>query len=380
MNILGEASEKLRDFVEVDDEYETSQDDPGRDAQHRSMCQSRDKPPVEKGSSEDGYRTLELNGVLGKGCFGTVFACTYKRNRDKYCVKRVTFDPAYYNREIDIMETFQMWPHRNLIEMVDYFVRGGSSPHTRTRTSTSTSTSNEPRESVAVTEYYILMPRLSMSLRQYITLEREERERDGHKTRALYDSMNEICLGVLRGLHHMHSMGVMHRDIKPENVLYDAERRRAVVCDFGSSKRFGPGHGPHTSYVCTRWYRAPELLLSSGSYDGAIDTWAAGCVFVELIAHQVAFCETEVISQLCCIFKLLGIPKASELKEMNADLEDAVIEKTLGAKRYRSVNRRRSLLRLMFPHHPAPEVQAYIFGALQYSPSARVEFLDRTVR
>lgn len=35
-----------------------------------------------------------------------------------------------------------------------------------------------------------------------------------------------------------------------------------------------------TEYVVTRWYRAPELLLSCDTYDAGIDVWSGRPGFV----------------------------------------------------------------------------------------------------
>lgn len=41
--------------------------------------------------------------------------------------------------------------------------------------------------------------------------------------------------------------------------------------------------------VVTIWYRAPELLLGSKHYTAAIDLWAVGCIFAELLALRPIF-------------------------------------------------------------------------------------------
>ena len=41
-----------------------------------------------------------------------------------------------------------------------------------------------------------------------------------------------------------------------------------------------------TEYVATRWYRAPELMLSIKDYTSSVDMWSAGCIFAELIGRK----------------------------------------------------------------------------------------------
>lgn len=41
---------------------------------------------------------------------------------------------------------------------------------------------------------------------------------------------------IVRGVHHMHNIGVIHRDLKPENVLmgYDEDKKVMLkIIDFG---------------------------------------------------------------------------------------------------------------------------------------------------
>lgn len=44
-----------------------------------------------------------------------------------------------------------------------------------------------------------------------------------------------------------------------------------------------------TEYVVTRWYRAPELLLSCDHYTAAIDVWSVGCILAELLGRRPLF-------------------------------------------------------------------------------------------
>lgn len=82
--------------------------------------------------------------------------------------------------------------------------------------------------------------------------------------------------------------GVLHRDLKPSNVL--AVQGCWKLGDFGQSRpEPQPGApGRMSADVCTRWYRAPELLYGSRSYGAAVDMWAAGCIFAELLGMLAA--------------------------------------------------------------------------------------------
>jgi glycogen synthase kinase 3 beta len=80
---------------------------------------------------------------------------------------------------------------------------------------------------------------------------------------------------MLRGIAYVHRQGICHRDIKPHNVLADPTSGRVVICDFGSAKKLSPDE-PSVAYICSRYYRAPELIFGCTNYSNAIDVWSIG--------------------------------------------------------------------------------------------------------
>lgn len=68
-----------------------------------------------------------------------------------------------------------------------------------------------------------------------------------------------------------------------------------------------------TEYVQTRWYRAPEVMLSSQQYGESVDIWSVGCIMGELINRKVLFKGTNYLTQLKLYCELLGAPKGEDL-------------------------------------------------------------------
>lgn len=115
---------------------------------------------------------------------------------------------------------------------------------------------------------------------------------------------------LVRSLHHMHRKGIFHRDIKPENILIEntSEMGRGLkLADFGSCRGIYSKQ-PYTEYISTRWYRAPECLLTDGYYGPEMDLWGAGCVFFEITSLYPLFPGTNELDQINRIHKVLGTP------------------------------------------------------------------------
>ncbi|CAI7885046.1 unnamed protein product, partial [Closterium sp. NIES-53] len=74
---------------------------------------------------------------------------------------------------------------------------------------------------------------------------------------------------------------------------------------------------PNISYICSRYYRAPELIFGATEYTTAIDIWSAGCVMAELLLGQPLFPGESGVDQLVEIIKVLGTPTREEIKCMN---------------------------------------------------------------
>ena len=110
---------------------------------------------------------------------------------------------------------------------------------------------------------------------------------------------------LLKGLEHMHKRGIFHRDIKPENILVDHNcdfDKGLKLADFGSCRGIYSKQ-PYTEYISTRWYRAPECLLTDGYYGPEMDLWGVGCVFFEITSLYPLFPGTNELDQM--IYKII---------------------------------------------------------------------------
>lgn len=134
---------------------------------------------------------------------------------------------------------------------------------------------------------------------------------------------------LLRGLKYIHSANVLHRDLKPSNLLVN-ENCELKIGDFGMARGLGadPRHAKAflTEYVATRWYRAPELLLSLHRYTRAIDMWSVGCIFAEMLGRRQLFPGRNYVHQLQLIMAVLGTPPATVMAAIGAERVRAYVQ------------------------------------------------------
>eukprot|EP00250_Pteridium_aquilinum_P007062 c16857_g1_i1 orf=2-847(+) len=225
--------------------------------------------------------------VVGTGSFGVVFQGKCLETGEIVAIKKVLQDKRYKNRELQIM---RLLDHPNIVSLKHCFYSSTEKDEVFL---------NLVLEYVPETVYRIAKHYNRMSQRMPLLFVK------------LYTY--QIC----RALAYIHgAVGVCHRDIKPQNLLVNPQTHQLKLCDFGSAKILVKGE-TNIAYICSRYYRAPELIFGAVEYTTAIDIWSMGCVMAELMLGQPIFPGESGVDQLVEIIKVLGTPTREEIKCMN---------------------------------------------------------------
>ena len=167
---------------------------------------------------------------------------------------------------------------------------------------------------------------------------------------------------LVLAIDHMHSKGIFHRDIKPENILVKDDTVK--LADFGSCRGMN-SKPPLTEYISTRWYRAPECLLTDGFYTQQIDMWGLGCVYFEMLSHYPLFPgEKTEMHQIEKIFTTIGPPPASLLEKWKKQASHLNFSFDLTSPR--------KSIALKLPSHVSKECVDFIDACLVYDPENRL--------
>ncbi|XP_048339233.1 MAPK/MAK/MRK overlapping kinase isoform X1 [Sphaerodactylus townsendi] len=167
--------------------------------------------------------------------------------------------------------------------------------------------------------------------------------------------MYQLC----KSLDHMHRNGIFHRDVKPENILIKQDLLK--LGDFGSCRSIHSKQ-PYTEYISTRWYRAPECLLTDGYYSYKMDMWSVGCVFYEMASFHPLFPGSNELDQISKIHEIIGTPPKKTLvkfKQSRMMSFDFPVRKGKGISPLMPNLSRKSL--------------ALMYGMLQYDPDDRID-------
>lgn len=263
-----------------------------------AICNSVEKKQAENFKVNRDYRIVSL---LGHGAYGVVCSAVHRRTGAEVAVKKVTLldqkfsDEARFRHALKILREIRLvknFHHPNIINLYD-IVR--------------------PR-SPELNELYLVMDLMDADLESVL------RPKKGSCNLTPTQSQH-IMYQILSGASELHRRGVMHRDLKPANILLNADCSLKIA-DFGLARETDEG-GCLTSYVLTRYYRAPELILEWNAYTSAIDMWAIGCIFAELLrpSHKLLFQGCNLLRQVELIQDRLGLPTEDELSGLQLSAE-----------------------------------------------------------
>uniref|UniRef100_A0A8C2B7Z4 mitogen-activated protein kinase n=2 Tax=Cyprinus carpio TaxID=7962 RepID=A0A8C2B7Z4_CYPCA len=149
---------------------------------------------------------------------------------------------------------------------------------------------------------YLVMPFMGTDLGKLMKMERLSEDR-----------VQYLVYQILRGLKYIHAAGIIHRDLKPGNLAINEECELKIL-DFGLARQ---ADSEMTGYVVTRWYRAPEVILSWMHYTQTVDIWSVGCIMAEMLLGKPLFKGNDHLDQLMEIMKITGTPT----KEFTAKLQ-----------------------------------------------------------
>lgn len=261
----------------------------------------KEKEPIPEANSPEEFTVAANDGLsgdvvtltytkfkaIGNGSFGVVFQGRLKHSGEHVAIKKVLQDKRFKNRELQIMRSVR---HPNVVELKYYFYTNGTK-----------------KDEVFLNLVLEFVPETLYRLSRFYA-------RSNQPVPPLHVKL--FIYQLLRSLAYIHLAGICHRDIKPQNLLIDRQTGVLKLCDFGSAKVLVKGE-PNVAYICSRYYRAPELIFGSTSYTTQIDIWSIGCVMAELMQGSPLFPGESGIDQLVEIIKVLGTPTKEQIQSMN---------------------------------------------------------------
>lgn len=230
--------------------------------------------------------------VVGNGSFGVVYLAKLQENNEPVAIKKVLQDKRFKNRELQIMRKLT---HPNIVKLKYFFYSGG-----------------EKKDELYLNLILEYVPETVYRVARHYSKQRQMLPQ-------IYVKL--YMYQLLRALAYIHGIGICHRDIKPQNLLIDPDSGVLKLCDFGSAKYLVRGE-PNVSYICSRYYRAPELIFGATNYTNSIDVWSAGTVMAELLLGQPIFPGESGVDQLVEIIKVLGTPSKEQIQNMNPNYKE----------------------------------------------------------
>jgi len=234
----------------------------------------------EKASNSQRYRIL---GKKGEGTFSEVLKCQHIKDGNFFAMKRMkqrytSIDQINNLREIQAMR--RLSPHDNIVELKEVLF-------------------NKKTGILS-----LICELMDQNLYELIR---------GRKSYLSESDVRLYMYQLCKSIEHLHKNGIFHRDVKPENVLL--REQKVKLGDFGSCRSVFSKQ-PYTEYISTRWYRAPECVLTDGYYNHKMDIWSIGCVMFEIMTLQPLFPGANEVDQVAKIHDVLGTPSQTTLDKL----------------------------------------------------------------
>lgn len=225
--------------------------------------------------------------VIGRGSFGIVYKAQVVETGEIVAIKKVLQDRRFKNRELQILTKLR---HPTVVRLSHSFFSKGENPD----------------------DVYLNLVMEHIQDTIYRTLRNHTKARKLVPLILTKTYIYQVC----RALAYIHSHKICHRDIKPHNLLLDNQTHNVRLCDFGSAKILTKGES-NVAYICSRYYRAPELVFEATEYTTQIDIWSLGCVLAELLLGEPLFPGESGVDQLIEIIKIMGSPTHEQIIAMN---------------------------------------------------------------
>ena len=252
---------------------------------------------------------------IGLGSFSAVCSCYDRKDNRNVAIKKVTNafddleDARHILREIKLLSFFD---HDNIVTLLDVA---------------------KPENKLNYNDVYVITDLMETDLHRVIYSRQELT--DEHIQYVIYQ--------ILRGTLYFHSANVIHRDLKPANILAN-KNCDLKICDFGldhgkikdddktvlnlienpslpieysNNIIYDDSKRELNDRNISRWYRAPEAILSPDDYKKPVDIWSIGCILAELLGRQPLFPADNNLDELQKIISVLGSPSESDLEYIN---------------------------------------------------------------
>lgn len=231
--------------------------------------------PSFNGGSKSGVTVSYVaEKIIDNGSFGVVFMAKVVESGELVAIKKVLQDKRFKNRELQIM---RMLNHPNVIDLKHCFYSNGEKPN----------------------ELYLNLV-LDYVPSTIYKLAKQYSKRSVRSERIVPDLWIKLhTYQLCRAIGYTHARGVCHRDVKPQNLLVDPVTQVLKLCDFGSAKCLVEGE-PNVSYICSRYYRAPELIFGVRVVSLSLSpTYSLTHTTLQKTGNKLHMCHRSLVSWMC---------------------------------------------------------------------------------